>query len=94
MGIVALKFSIYSLVIMEVSDIELSKNRDWDPNYLRDLMMDDFYELNDLWQSNIRDGDLVPETDRVECECYCPLVEDISLEDEVLCSAVEKIEEE
>ena len=79
---------------MEVSDIELSRNRDWDPNYLHDLMMDDFYEFNDLWQSNIRDGDLVQETDRVERECYCPLVEDISLEDEVLCSAVEKIEEE
>ena len=38
------------------------------------------------------DKDIVMETEKIEC--YCPVVEYISIEDSVLCTAVEQIEEE
>ena len=50
------------------------------------------YDFKELWQSNFNDADLVTESNRLEC--YCPITEDISLDDVVLCDAVEKIEEE
>ena len=81
---------------MEVSDDFLFENRDWDPSYLQLLFRDDFNDVTELWKSNIRDEDLIAESNRVEsqCEHYCPVTEDISLDDTVLYDAVEKIEEE
>ena len=79
---------------MEVPDKMFTVNRDWDPSYLHELMSGDFFEFSELWTSNVGDNELVKETNRVERERYCPVVEDISIEDDVLCSAVEKIEEE
>ena len=79
---------------MEVSDDILMGNRDWDPCYLRLLFEDDFHDVTELWKSNVRDEELVTETVRVEREKYCPITEDISLDDATLCSEVEKIEDE
>ena len=44
--------------------------------------------------SNIGDEDLVKEVNRVEHERYCPITEDTSLDDEMLCTAVLEIESE
>ena len=46
-----------------------------------------------MWSySNISDSEIVAVADKVES--YCPITEDISLDDSELCSAVEKIEQE
>ena len=70
---------------MELSD-------DWDPSYLKLLFNEDFHDFSDLWFSNVKDTELVLETEKVEC--YCPLTEDISLDDESICRVVEQIEHE
>ena len=78
---------------MEVHDVSFYRNLDWDPSYLKDLFSQDFYDYPELWKStNISDMDLVKEVETVEK--YSPIVEDISLDDETLCTAVENIEEE
>ena len=77
---------------MEVSDALLWSNRNWDPCYLRQVFEEDFNDFSHLWETNISDNEIVMETQRVER--YCPVVEDISVEGEVLCNAVEKIEQE
>ena len=77
---------------MDISDSDLLSNRDWDPVYLCELFSEDFYEFKDLWKSNVNDMDLVEHSEKVER--YVPIVEDISVEDEVLCSAVDQIEKE
>ena len=77
---------------MDLPDVSFSRNWDWDPAYLSELLDEDFYDFSELWSSNIGDMELVKETERVEK--YCPVVEDISIDDELLCSAVEKIESE
>ena len=77
---------------MEVSEKTFVENRDWDPNYLKILFDEEFYDFTDHWKSNVMDADLVRETEVVER--YCPVVEDISLDDNVLYQAVEHIEEE
>ena len=79
---------VISLSNMEVSDSLLCRNRDWDPSYLSQLLSDDFYEFSDLWSdSNATDTELIQEVEK-----YCPIVEDISMDDETLCNEVEKIE--
>ena len=77
---------------MEVSDDYLKVNQDWDPSYLEELLCEDFFDFTNLWESNIQDCELLKEMDRVER--YSPITEDISLDDEKLCTAVEKIEHE
>ena len=77
---------------MEVSDECFVENCDWDPSYLALLFSEEFNDFGDLWKSNVTDMELVSEVNKLEA--YCPIVEDISLEDEVLCTAVERIEEE
>ena len=78
---------------MECSDELLMSNCDWDPAYLRELVGVDFFEFEDLWSTGVNDMELLQEVKHVE-DKYCPVVEDISIDDEVLCSGVEKIEEE
>ena len=56
------------------------------------LLDADFYDFNELWESNTSDCDLVDHVERMET--YCPIVENISMDDETLCKAVEKIEYE
>ena len=75
---------------MKVSDRCFLSNSDWDPCYLASIFQEDFREFSDLWISTVKDEELDGELDRYEQ--YCPIVEDISLDDNVLCSAVEKIE--
>ena len=78
---------------MDVPNITFCRNRDWDPSYLKDIVTEDFYEFQDLWNcSNLDDYEIVQEVEKIEK--YCPIIEDISLDDEMLCSAVEKIEQE
>ena len=48
--------------------------------------------FSELWISDINDVELLEAEKGVEK--YCPLVEDISIEDSDLCLAVERIEEE
>ena len=79
---------------MDVSDSMLCRNGDWDPSYLGLLFDEDFNDVTELWKSNVGDQELICESDRVEREHYCPITEDISLDDSTLCTAVEKIEEE
>ena len=78
---------------MDVLDYYLCRSNDWDPTYLSQIFSQDFHEFSELWNSsNIKDMGLVQEVEKIER--YCPIVEDISIDDEVLCSAVEKIEDE
>ena len=77
---------------MDVSDTWLWSNRDWDPSYLSSIFDKDFYDFNDLWLSNINDMELLEAGKDVER--YCPIVEDISMDDQELCEAVEQIEYE
>ena len=77
---------------MDVSDTWLWSNREWDPSYLSSIFDKDFYDFNDLWLSNINDMELLEAGKDVER--YCPIVEDISMDDHEFCSTVERIEEE
>ena len=77
---------------MELRDDALMRNRDWDPSYLSMLFSKDFNDSSDLWQSSVGDSELISHVEHVEK--YVPNVEDISIEDNVLCEAVERIEEE
>ena len=77
---------------MELSDSELWINRDWDPVYLSELFTEEFEECTDLWSNDLTDVELLKGVEIMEK--YSPIVEDISIEDDVLCSAVARIEEE
>ena len=75
---------------MEISDAALSVNCDWDPSYLKSIFDVDFYDFNNLWSNTVKDSELVKVVDEVER--YCPIVEDVSMDDNELCNAVEQIE--
>ena len=68
-------------------------NLDWDPCYLASIFDMDFNDMSVLWNcEGVSDSVIMnlPETSGI----YCPLVEDISLDDNDLHDAVEKIESE
>ena len=75
-----------------VSDSVLFANRDWDPVYLSSIFDEEFYDFKDLWSAEIQDSDLLIAMENYEK--YSPIVEDISLDDSTLCTAVEQIEAE
>ena len=79
---------------MDANDSNFIENRDWDPLYLSSIFDSDFCEISDLWvdSMDVTDQDLVKHVENVER--YSPIVEDISLDDDILCTAVEKIEEQ
>ena len=77
---------------MEISDSVMLRNRDWDPSYLSDVFSQDFHDFNELWCLNVTDNQLISDVNKIEK--YSPIVEDISMDDNMLCAAVEKIEEE
>ena len=80
---------------MELSDRIFYTNHDWDPQYLRELVCQDFYEFGDHWKSALGDRELIATVEGATAmEPYCPLVEDISLDDETLYDAVTQIENE
>ena len=78
--------------VMEDSDELLLENRDWDPLYLSSIFDSDFCDHSDLWINDMGDQELVGVVEHLER--YCPEVEDISLDESELCSAVEHIENE
>ena len=84
--------SLALLGSMDVPNELFYLNKDWDPSYLQDIFSQDFFDFGDMWSSNVTDSELVQECERVEK--YCPIMEDISLDDSTLCQAVESIEEE
>ena len=67
-------------------------NKDWDPQYLRQIVSQDFYEFRELWQGSLPDKDLVKAAENLDR--YSPEVEDISLDDDTLYEAVAEIENE
>ena len=77
---------------MEVTDASLLCNHDWDPSYLTTIFDVDFFDTADFLDSSISDMELLSHVESVER--YSPIVEDISLDDETLCKAVERIETE
>ena len=77
-------------VAMDLTDRVFVANRDWDPQYLTELVTQDFYDFTEHWQNSISDMELMA----TEGHKYSPLVEDISLDDATLCEAVEQIEQE
>ena len=58
----------------------------------RCYLMEDFHDFNELWSSNMGDSELVSAIENLEI--YSPIVEDISMDDNTLCEAVEQIEQE
>ena len=85
-------FTLVVIVTMNMSDDYLKSNRDWDPSYFSMLFSDDFNDFSDLWSSNMGDKELVNAVEKLEI--YSSIVEDISLDDNVLYQAVEQIEQE
>ena len=77
---------------MDILDYLMWMSKDSDPNYLKEIFREDFDDYSKLWKSNVGDTYLIKEVENVEK--YCPVVEGISLDDETLCAAVEKIEDE
>ena len=77
---------------MDTFDYYLSRDKDWDPSYLAMLFSQDFNDFSDLRCSETSDTELVKEMEKLDI--YCPIVEDISMEDDVLVKAVEQIKYE
>ena len=67
-------------------------NCDWDPVYLESLFSVEFDDYSDLWVSNMNDTEFLDVVQSIER--YSPIVEDISMDDNELCMAVEQIETE
>ena len=81
-------------VIMD-SDGELLNNLDWDPVYLAHLFSEDFFDMSSLWSNElVSDCEMMNINIESKENRYQPVVEDISLDDEVLCDAVTHIEAE
>ena len=77
---------------MESCDSHFWFNRDWDPEYLALIFDVEFDDCTDMWSSDVCDFDLISAVEKAEK--YCPIVENISMDDYELCSAAEKIEQE
>ena len=73
---------------MDLADRVFVTNCDWDPQYLLEVVTEDFYDFKEHWENCLSDMDLVA----AEEPRYCPVAEDISLDDETLYEAVEQIE--
>ena len=68
-------------------------NHDWDPQNLRELVCQDFYDFKEYWQSSVADTEFVTKDEKtMATERYSLLVEDISLDDDTLYEAVTQIE--
>ena len=74
------------------TDNYIRNNQDWDPCYLRRIFDKNFDNISELWLDGVEDSVLLKEMENYEH--YCLIVEDISLDDDELCSAVEIIEYE
>ena len=74
------------------NDSSFLLNCDWYSVYLVSIFDVDFHDISNLWDNNMEDCELLDVVTTIEK--YSPVVEDISLEDDVLYSAVEQIESE
>ena len=75
---------------MELDDIWL--NLDWDPVYLASIFDVDFDDMSDLWRSEsfIEDQELLTAMENFHgCDVNSTFMEENSLNDELLCDAVE-----
>ena len=70
-----------------MDNLDLLLNRDWDPEYLQELFRTDFNDMSELWSDAVSDTEMNKLADK-----YCPIVEDISMDDEELSHAVKTIE--
>ena len=77
---------------MDISDDLLMQNIDWDPVYLASIFDTEFSDCSELWVNEMDDSQLLEVVE--QSERYSPIVEDISLDDNVLYLAVEQIETE
>ena len=73
-------------------DSDFLLNSDWDPINLASIFDRDFDDNTELWDNEMADFELLEVANKLE-RCS-PIVEDISLDDYELYSAVEKIENE
>ena len=80
--------------MMDVPDSCFVTNRDWDPGYLSEIMLCDWYEFDDHWKSNVTDQDIVDGMKYLSVDKYSPVIEDISLDDETLSKEVDRVEYE
>ena len=72
---------------------DLFDNLDWDPVYLSVIFNQDFFDMSELWSDDtVTDGELLEMSSKGEM--YCPVTEDIAIEDRVLAEAVDQIESE
>ena len=74
------------------SDNELLTCLDWDPVYLAHLFSEDFNDMSSLWNSEIVSDSEMLKINVESEEKYQPVIEDISLEDDMLHDAVNRIE--
>ena len=83
---------LFPAVVMELLDRVFVTNHDWYPHYLRELVTEDFYKFKEHWQSGLPlDMELLTVETCPDAQ-YCPVTEDISVDDNTLCQAVEAIE--
>ena len=84
---------LIALPNMEWDDI--FENFDWDPSYLALIFSEDFFDMSYLWNGNtdgVTDAEFINFVEKTEK--YQPCVEDISLDDNILCQEVAWIESE
>ena len=79
-------------VAMDISDRLFVTNCDWDPQYLRELVTQDFYDFKEHWQSSVMSDMELIAAERQSP--YCLVTEDISIDDDTLYEAVAQIENE
>ena len=78
--------------ISSMEDSELIGNLDWDPAYLALIFDSDFEDMSELWNDSlsVSDSKILHAMDTK----YCPIIEDITIDDDCLVSAIEAIENE
>ena len=74
---------------MDLTDRVFCTNTDWDPAYLKYIFCQDFYEFCELWNNSVGDKEFVNAVETAEQSPYKPIVEDISMDDDTLYTAVE-----
>ena len=86
-----MSYRVQCVFVMASDDI--FANLDWNPQYLCVIFDEDFYDMAYLWNSpdSVSDNELL---ESVNSDSYKPIIEDISLDDDVLVDAVDKIESE
>ena len=79
-----------------MEDVDFWSDLDWDPVYLASIFDREFDDMSELWNASgsVSDSDLLQGITSMENNKYSAIVEDISLDDDVLYSAVEHIEHE